>query len=114
MINTFSGVSVLNAFALALILIFSLCYSCWPPETLSNSFFFFFWHNIHFDFIADSIIILSNNMINCYSYPAVAAKAMMLSNGALYLCCIIAAHFIIGTLITAVFLRGYEIFSSVE
>lgn len=36
----------------------------------------------------------------------------MLSNGALYLFSIITAHFIICKLITAAFLRGYEIFSS--
>ena len=71
-----------------------------------------FWHIIHFDFIVDSIIILSNKLIDCYSKTAAAAKARMVSNGALYLCSIITAHFIICKLITAAFLRGYEIFSS--
>lgn len=95
---------------------FSVCYSCWPPETLVGFvgvvFCVFFWHNINFCFIVDGIIILSNNLINWYSKTAAAVKALMLSNGALYLCSIIAAHFIICELITAAFLRGYEIFSS--
>lgn len=50
----------------SLSLIFSLLFML-SPLMLSD---FFSWHNIHFDFVSDSIIILSNSVINCYSYPA--------------------------------------------